>query len=409
MIQRGLSDRTKDITEYLLRSPHRFLGAIVVAAWGGEPQYTHLRIDDPDGMLGGIDREFGVLTFDGTQQYFALDGQHRLRAIKDALKQDPAIAREDICVLMVTHYDSPEGRIRTRRLFSNINRNAVKTAAAEDIVLDEDDGFAILSRRFLDENEFLKVEHRVKVIQQVGEEGLFRLAGNSIGVGDRNALTTLPVLYDILSYVGWDLPAEVRQAKSRPSQEILETSYLTLSRRLGEIFASCGKIEEKVKTSVDAREIRGMKGKEAEGHPFMRPVIQKAVARVVSAIARQEVLAWDEIMRRLSKLTWKIGSAPWICVFNPKLGRMISGKEYVNLLDEMLHVHLAPNSTQAIKRARKNFKDTFGVNYPISEEDLSRALRGVSQAKEGLIAEQRQELSEQAEQEINAIPVPEAD
>jgi DNA sulfur modification protein DndB len=30
-----------------------------------------------------------VLTFDGTQQYFVPDGQHRLRAIKDALKQTP--------------------------------------------------------------------------------------------------------------------------------------------------------------------------------------------------------------------------------------------------------------------------------------------------------------------------------
>ncbi len=83
LIQRGISTRTKGITDYLLRSQHRFLGAIVVAAWGGEPQYTRLSMDDPEGILHGLDREFGVLTFDGTQQYFALDGQHRLRAIKD--------------------------------------------------------------------------------------------------------------------------------------------------------------------------------------------------------------------------------------------------------------------------------------------------------------------------------------
>src|SRR5262245_41841914 len=89
MIQRGLSSRTKEITEYLLKSQHRFLGALVVAAWGGEPQYTPLSMDDPEGILKGLDREFGVLMFDGTQQYFALDGQHRLRAMKDALKQKP--------------------------------------------------------------------------------------------------------------------------------------------------------------------------------------------------------------------------------------------------------------------------------------------------------------------------------
>lgn len=120
LIQRGISARTKGITEYLLKSRHRFLGGLVVAAWGGEPTYTPLSMDDPEGMLKGLDREFGVLTFDGTQAYFVLDGQHRLRAIKDALRQNPELGKEDICVLIVTHYDNNEGRMRTRRLFSNM-------------------------------------------------------------------------------------------------------------------------------------------------------------------------------------------------------------------------------------------------------------------------------------------------
>jgi DNA sulfur modification protein DndB len=81
LIQRGISNRTTGITDYLVKSQHRFLGGIVVAAWGGAPQYTELKMDDPEGMLSGLDSEFGVLTFDGTQQYFVLDGQHRLRAI----------------------------------------------------------------------------------------------------------------------------------------------------------------------------------------------------------------------------------------------------------------------------------------------------------------------------------------
>src|SRR6266849_269549 len=127
LIQRGISKRTKGITEYLLKSTHRFLGGLVIAAWGGEPTYTPLSMDDPEGMLKGIDREFGVLMFDGTQAYFVLDGQHRLRAMKDALMQNPDIGKEDICVLIVTHYNTPEGRRRTRRLFSNINRNAKQT------------------------------------------------------------------------------------------------------------------------------------------------------------------------------------------------------------------------------------------------------------------------------------------
>src|SRR3954465_15547721 len=51
LIQRGLSDPPKETTESLLKSPHRFLGGLVVAAWGGEPTYTALSMDDPEGML----------------------------------------------------------------------------------------------------------------------------------------------------------------------------------------------------------------------------------------------------------------------------------------------------------------------------------------------------------------------
>src|SRR5664279_2340922 len=66
MIQRGIGVRTSDITKYLLESEHRFLGALVVAVWGGEPDYLPLRMADTEenGVLDGVDRQFGVLTFD---------------------------------------------------------------------------------------------------------------------------------------------------------------------------------------------------------------------------------------------------------------------------------------------------------------------------------------------------------
>ena len=196
MIQRGLGDRTDSIKNYLLKSDHRFLGAIIIAAWGGAPTYVDISMDDPDGLLSGIDRQFGVLTFDGTQQYFALDGQHRLKAIKEAIKNKPELGKEDICVIMVSHFDSEDGKIRTRRLFTNINRNAKATTGAENIVLDEDDGAAILTRRLLTEHPFLSIEGVVKVFTRVGDEGELRLAAGNVPQGDKKALTTIANLYD---------------------------------------------------------------------------------------------------------------------------------------------------------------------------------------------------------------------
>jgi DNA sulfur modification protein DndB len=374
MIQRGLSARTDDIKSYLLKSEHRFLGALIIAAWGGAPEYRAIGMDDPDGMLTGIDRQFGVLTFDGTQSYFALDGQHRLKAIKEALKVNPALGHEDVCVIMVSHFDSEEGKVRTRRLFTNINRNAKATTGAENIVLDEDDGPAIITRRLITEHPFLAHPGIVKVFTRQGEEGDIKLAGANVPQGDKKAFTTIGNLYDLARNLCFDLDSSMNKRDARPTEDILENSYTVISRRLDDIIEAAGDVRTKLEANPIARDLRAPKNKESEGNAFMRPVVQKAVVRVVCQIANQGVVPWDKLMARLTKLDWRIGTAPWIAVFNDATGKMVGAKENTELLDNLLYVHLAASSKEAIKRARKDFKDIRGTQYPVSEEDLQKNL-----------------------------------
>lgn len=386
LIQRGISSRTKGITDYLIKSPHRFLGSLVVAAWGGEPEYTRLSMDDPDGMLNGLDKEFGVLTFDGTQQYFALDGQHRLKAIKDAIKSNPEIGKEDICVLLVTHYDTTDGRLRTRRLFTNINRNAKVTGAAENIALDEDDSFAVLTRRLLEEHEFLSQPGRVRVILSQGMEGELKLASGSVPKTDATALTTFTVLYDMIHSLAWDQPSVLQDPSRRPSEAILDEAYKVVNLRLNQLLSSCGQVQQRLEACSSARELRAPKDAEGSGHPFMRPVIQKAIARVASQLMVQNSIDWELFLDRLSKLPWQLSEAPWTSVFSADGGKMLTGKENTLLLEELLKVHISPTSMQQIKRARKNYKDVRGVNYPLTDSDLgvlvSNAASGSDQVHE---------------------------
>jgi DNA sulfur modification protein DndB len=404
LIQRGISNRTKAITEYLLKSKHRFLGGLVVAAWAGDPQYTQLQMDDPDGMLKGLDQGFGVLTFDGTQSYFVLDGQHRLRSIKDALKKNPDLGKDDICVLIVTHYDTPEGRVRTRRLFSNINRNAKQTGAAENIALDEDDGYAILTRRILEDHPFLKDDGRVRVILAIGEDGELKLASGSVPKTDARAITTFTVLYDLFQYLGWDQPGPMRVKTLPPSDEVLDDTFKALTSRIDDLLTNCGGVQAKLEAAASAREVRAPKGAEGDGHPFMRPVVQKAVARVASEIVYQGLLSWEEVVKRLAGMDWKLASCPWqaVAAYSPDGVKMLTGKNNTELLCELLHVHLAPSSQQAIKRARKNFKEVRGSLYPVSEEELAKRLPAEEPAPPPAPIELPTEIS--AESEPEAAP-----
>lgn len=382
LIQRGISTRTKEITEYLTSSEHRFLGGIVIAAWGGEPQYTPMSIDDPDGMLSGLDREFGVLTFDGTQAYFVLDGQHRVRAIKDAIKKDPNLAKEDICALIVTHYDTDDGRTRTRRLFSNINRNAKATGKAENIALDEDDGYAIVTRMLLEEHPFLKRDGVVRVITYAGPEGELKLAPANIGKTDAKALTSFTVLYGMVEDLGFDFPGAMADRTTRPTDAILDECYRVVSKRLDDLLTQCGNVGTKLENAGSARDIRAPKEAEDQGHAFMRPVVQRAVCKTVALAIQQQDATWQELMERLSELDWTISEAPWSTVFDRESKKMLSGKDFSNLLPHVLRMHLAPPSVQSIKRTRREYKHLRGHQYPVTEDDLAGRVVKHEEAKQ---------------------------
>ena len=173
-IQRVLKESrvNKEIVEYLKRQPARFFSSIVVAALEGDPMFYPVEItEDPQFLIFRDDRRlnesFGILKFDGTQKYYALDGQHRLSAIKTLLdRRNPSSdgapeGFEDdefsVIVIVPSRKDSDETFMQQyRRLFSNLNRYAKPTDQATNIIMDEDDTFAILTRRLITENEFFK-------------------------------------------------------------------------------------------------------------------------------------------------------------------------------------------------------------------------------------------------------------
>ncbi|MEW6426866.1 MAG: DNA sulfur modification protein DndB [Thermodesulfobacteriota bacterium] len=371
LIQRGISTRTKDIVDYLLNSQHRFLGALIVAVWGGNPNFISVEMENDEGLLNGLDNAFGVLTFDGSQQYFALDGQHRLRAIKDALKRNPELGNEEICVLLVSHYETPEGKERTRRLFTNINRYAKTTTKGENIALDEDDGFSIVSRRLINEHPFLKEDGRVIVFTRNDQEGEIKIAAGTIPNGNKRAFTTITTLYEMIKDIGHELDISMNLSH-RPSDDVLEDSYNLISSRFDDLIKNCGNIPSKFLKTQSAKDIRCPKDKEAEGHPFMRSIVQRAVTRCVSKIIERGSIGWEEIMSRLNSLDWRLAAAPWVSVvsMNNNKVKMLTGRDYVSLLDELLLVHIAPSSKSEIRRAISNYKRIKNNSYPLKDEYL---------------------------------------
>jgi DNA sulfur modification protein DndB len=169
-IQRVINEsRAKtQIVRYLQSNEERFFNSLVVAALDGDPKWFPVDItDDPKFAMVGDDirDSFGVLLFSDTIKTYALDGQHRLFAIKqliDGTADDPApvgFSDEIISVIFVIPQEgmSREEFLKSyRRLFSALNRHAKPTAMNTNIIMDEDDRFAILTRRLISEMSFFQ-------------------------------------------------------------------------------------------------------------------------------------------------------------------------------------------------------------------------------------------------------------
>ena len=214
-IQRTLNDsRAKgQIVKYLQNNSERFFNSIVVAALDGEPKFFSIKIDDDPrfDMIGDdITDSFGVLRFSDSLKTYALDGQHRLKAIKELIENPaenpppPGFSNETLSVIYVipnNDTSTEEGKNEFlksyRRLFSSLNRHAKPVAKNDIIIMDEDDRYAIVTRHLITEFEFFVWDGTENPIVDCDNKG------ESIS-GNNGAFCTIIGLYKMNVHLLWD-------------------------------------------------------------------------------------------------------------------------------------------------------------------------------------------------------------
>ena len=131
MVQRELntSKRVQAIVRYLIDQQERFFNAIIVGVHEGDPTWHPVDVKEspllgPPELDSRLADSLGIIGLTGEEKMFAIDGQHRVHAIKQALKDELNLTDEHLTVIFVAHRTTDEGRRRTRRLFSTLNREA---------------------------------------------------------------------------------------------------------------------------------------------------------------------------------------------------------------------------------------------------------------------------------------------
>src|SRR3990170_4420101 len=137
LIQRALTSNSRRIARYLLTQPQRMMSALVIGVYGGGPRWYELDVHqnvhmEPQGIQE-VEMKLGVLQLMGTEQLFAIDGQHRVIGIRTAFSERPSLGEEEVSVIFVAHDRTEEGQQRTRRLFTTLNRYAKPVSSTEKI------------------------------------------------------------------------------------------------------------------------------------------------------------------------------------------------------------------------------------------------------------------------------------
>lgn len=198
-IQReAIDSHAEAIAQYIVGNSQRFLGSLIVGVYGGSPNWTPLNVKVPEEeglsekMLERIEGRLGLLRLSGTEKLFAIDGQHRVAGIKLALKDEKfskQICNDSVSAIFVAHDPASEpGKQRTRRLFITVNKKARTISKAAKIALDEDDGFAIVTRRLIDSH----------ILFDDARKHVLYTSGGSIPSSDTTSITSVVGLYEIV-------------------------------------------------------------------------------------------------------------------------------------------------------------------------------------------------------------------
>ena len=222
-----------------LSRPDRFFPAIVVAALGGDAKFRPLKLqytrEQEYWKKQGGDDAFGLLTFRGDQVYYALDGQHRLGALRQVVNDvdnppSPDFLKEHVSVLVICRKENDAEFLKSyRRLFTSLNRYTVKTDEDVNIAMDEDDAFAIITRRLILEHGFFKAtESEGKRVQTFGKN----IANSSLS----SCFTSLRTLYGMnvellcsnerIKELDWNSKKKLDAFKSeRPGDQAISEFY----------------------------------------------------------------------------------------------------------------------------------------------------------------------------------------
>ena len=140
--QRKINEmRIPYISRYILENRDSYVFSALAASIDGKFSY----------ISNDINADTGILQISMNARFLINDGQHRKAAIIEALLEDPTLNEETIPIV----FFEDKGLKSSQQIFTDLNKNAVKTSNSLSELYDSRDFFAVVTRNVVKKVDFL--------------------------------------------------------------------------------------------------------------------------------------------------------------------------------------------------------------------------------------------------------------
>ena len=322
----------KSVAPYFASDEYRFSSALVLTILNDDnivfEQLPSLgggsRSNPVPALYQTAAANMGFLTLAGDEVLVPLDGQHRIKAFKFAidgaddnnrpiaeLKANTDLSKDQVAVILVRFQPTP-----ARRIFSKINRYAKPTSKADNLITDDDDAIAVMTRELLGEDGVIPTR-----LVRIGANTLPKTAPE---------FTTLATFYEstavMVNELGYTGKGKASDMDEEQRQTIREEDVQPLWEKL------LSGIDLWAKALADPSE-NGDADRSAirEDTLLGKPIGQLALVSAFMRIREKCVgVGVDEICDRLNRVSWDVSDPTWHGVIMNPNGRVMSGKTTVN-------------------------------------------------------------------------------
>lgn len=289
--QRKLNEaRIPVISKYILDNRDSYVFSALAASIDGEFSFKS----------NEINRDVGILEISMDAKFLINDGQHRKSSILEAMREEPSLGEETIPIV----FFSDKGLSRSQQIFTDLNKNAVKTSNSISELYDSRDEIAVITRNIIWNIDFLNCyTDKEKDILGKYSSNLFTLntfyMANKLIIGRKKIEDADKFLMEF-----WGLVVE----------------YMTPWQSL----------YNKEISKIDLR----------ENYIATQNVVIQALGRIGNFLKEHKEINLREHLKKLEKINWKRNSTVWYLRAVNESGRIVTNKKAVMLIANIIKINM---------------------------------------------------------------------